>query len=112
VPSLQLFCLFFFIIFITRSVDNVPTLNNYYISHRNNYYRKKVNYHDVFPSILAEFSGERWTGFGEMSSSTASVWDSTVLVLACILAAEDGIQPKPVKRSPEFSVRIDGRTSR
>jgi hypothetical protein len=28
-------------------------------------------YHDVPPSILAVYSGERWTGFGRIPSSAA-----------------------------------------
>jgi hypothetical protein len=43
--------------------------------HENNYYRKRVTYQDVLPSILARSVGY-WTGFGDMPSSAA---EDTVL---------------------------------
>jgi hypothetical protein len=41
---------------------------------------KKV-YPDVLPPIPAECSGERWTGFGVMPPSAASLWATSILQL-------------------------------
>jgi hypothetical protein len=60
--------------------------------------------------VLSVCSGDRWTVFGGTPSSAASVRGSTVLTYTP--AAEDGIMPNPVQRSPEHTGTMDGRTSK
>jgi hypothetical protein len=56
---------------MVTNVDSTASI--IFTSHDNNYYRR-IGLTDV----LAIRYGERWTGFGGMPSSAASVWASTV----------------------------------